>query len=125
MGNKKGGGIGSRATNAPTTYFTGQPSTRINPKGVSQVGQSIGNHATDSGRMLRGGVEPVRQGAMGGVGSVPLGNQTSLEAGQGPGSGRQVHACGSQQGLRSPAPIGPTRDTLAEFGNDSPNVKGR
>jgi hypothetical protein len=30
-----GGGMGSKATHAPTTYFTGQPSQRINPKGVS------------------------------------------------------------------------------------------
>jgi hypothetical protein len=55
MGNKKGGGIGSKAMNAPTTYFTGQPSTRINPRGVSQIGSSLGNHSTDNAKDSDGG----------------------------------------------------------------------
>jgi hypothetical protein len=100
MGNKKGGGIGSKATNAPTTYFTGQPSMRVNPRGVSQIGQSMGNHAmNDAGKVLRGQPEPVRAGAMGGMGSVPLGNQTSLNP------TRTVMPCGSQSGLSPAKPM--------------------
>jgi hypothetical protein len=127
MGNKPGGGIGSRATGRPTTYFTGRPSDRINPKGVSQIGQQMGNHSMDSGgKPLTRSVEPVRQGAMGGMGSVPLGNQIATNVGKGgPGAGRDVSRCGSQQGVSPSTPIGPTRDTLAEFGSDSPNVRGR
>lgn len=118
-----GGGSGSKSLGKPAQYFTGQPSTRISPKGVSQIGSQMGNHSTDSGgRKLTRAVEPVRQGAMGGMGSVPLGNQTALEAGQGPGSGRTTSKCGSQQGV-SPAPSIKGRDILSEYGNDSPSVR--
>ena len=112
---------------APTTYFTGQPSTKVSPKGVSQFGGSYGDHATGSGKVLRGAVEPVKVGSMpvGGPGGVPLGNQTALTAGQGAGAGRTVSRRGSQQGVSPSTPIGPTKDTLGEFGNDSPNVRGR
>jgi hypothetical protein len=72
-----GGGLGSRATGKATAYFTGQPSMKISPKGVSQIGQSMGNHATDSGRILNKAVEPVRGGAVGALGSVPLGNEVA------------------------------------------------
>ncbi len=111
MGNKKGGGIGSKAMNAPTTYFTGQPARRINEKGVSQIGQSLGNHSMSSGGKKLNPVEPVRAGAMGGIGLGPLGNQTSLEAGQGPGAGRSVSRCGSQTGV-SPQTLGPSKGEI-------------
>jgi hypothetical protein len=75
-----GGGPGSRAMHAPTTYFTGRPSTRISPKGVSQIGSSMGNKAMDNGgKVLRGAVEPVKLGAMGGMGSVPLGSEVQTD----------------------------------------------
>src|SRR6185503_8627295 len=103
---KPGGGMGSRATNAPTSYFTGIPSTRISPKGVSQIGSSMGNHSMDNGgKPLTRSVEPVRTGAVGG--SVRLGNETAIQAGQGPGAGRSVSRCGSQQGVSPSTPIGP------------------
>jgi hypothetical protein len=111
-GNRPAGGQGSRALGAPTTYFIGQPSTRIDPRGVSQIGSSIGNHSTDNAKRLTRSVEPVRTGERGCFG-VPLGNQTATEAGQGPGSGRNVSRCGSQQGVSPSKPIGPTKDTLA------------
>ena len=41
-GNRPGGGMGSRATAKTTVYHTGMPSTRISPKGVSQIGSSMG-----------------------------------------------------------------------------------
>jgi hypothetical protein len=101
----------------------GQPSTRINPRGVSQIGSSMGNKAMNDPKQLTKAVEPVRAGAMPGV---RLGNEVAKNVGGGgPGSGRSVMKSGSQHGHTSPAPIGPTRDTLAEFGNDSPNVRGR
>jgi hypothetical protein len=112
-GSRAGGGPGSRVIGKPTQYFVGRPSERINPRGVGQIGQSQGNHATASGKKLGKAIEPVRGPAVGGMGSVPLGNQTSLEAGQGPGAGREVMRCGSQQGVSPSTPIGPTRDTLA------------
>jgi hypothetical protein len=87
----KGGGIGSKATGRPTQYFVGQPSTRINPRGVSQIGQSLGNHSMDSGgKPLTRSVEPVRAGAMGGMGSVPLGSAVAQSTVCGPGGSRTV-----------------------------------
>jgi hypothetical protein len=119
MGNKKGGGMGSRSMNAPTTYFTGQPSTRINPRGVSQVGQAMGNHATDSGKILRGQPEPVRTGPVGGMGSVELGDSKALDVGGGgPGTGRVVMPCGSQSAPPAAPSIKGT-DILRQFGPDS------
>jgi hypothetical protein len=74
----------------------------------------MGSHSMDSGgKPLTRSVEPVRAGNVGAMGSVPLGNQTAMEAGQGPGVGRNVSRCGSQQGVSPSTPIGPTKDTLA------------
>jgi hypothetical protein len=126
--NKPGGGIGSRATNAPTTYFTGQPSLRINPRGVSQIGSALGNHSTDRSKVLTGAVEAVRQGAMGGMGSVELGNQCALDVGKGgPGTGRTVIPAGGKgtHGAVAGSPKPQGRDILSEFGSESPNVRGR
>jgi hypothetical protein len=86
-----GGGINSRV-NVTKPVRTGQPATKISPKGVSQYGSSIGNHATDSGRMLRGGVETPHLGPMSGPGSVKLGNEVAMNVGGGgPGSGRVLY----------------------------------
>jgi hypothetical protein len=122
----KGGGPGSRSLSNVTTYYGGRPSEKISPRGVSQFGSSIGNKATDSGgKNLRGGVEPVRGGAMGGMGSVPLGNTVAEQTICGVGGSRTVSRCGSQQGVSPATPIGPTKDTLAEFGADYQNAKTR
>jgi hypothetical protein len=126
MGNKKGGGIGSKATNAPTTYFTGQPSTKVSPRGVSQIGSSMGNHAmNDAGKILRGQPEPVRAGAMGKMGNTELGNACALDVGKGgPGTGRVTSQSGSHGLVTNPAPTR-GRDILSDFGPDSAGVRGR
>jgi hypothetical protein len=125
------GGPGSRSlTPKVTTYFGGQPSNNTSPRGVSQIGSSMGNHVggiEGGGKTVRGAVEPMYSGKVAGVGSTKLGNEVALNVGGGgPGAGRTVMRTGSQHGLASsPAPIGPTKDTLAEFGPDSPNAKDR
>jgi hypothetical protein len=122
-----GGGIGSRATTKVTVYNAGYPAERINPRGVSQIGESIGNHSTERGKKLTGGVEAVRGGALGALGSVPLGNQVSVSTQCGPGGSRNVYGSGSQGQTGpvagSPKPQG--ADILSEYGPDSPNVRGR
>ena len=122
------GGPGSRAMHAPTTYFTGHPGTKISPRGVSQIGSSMGNHSMDNaGKKLTKSVEPVRQGLVpiGGPHGVPLGVEVAASTVCGPGGSRSVSKSGSQHGLvTNPAPIG-GKDILSEFGNDSPNVRGR
>jgi hypothetical protein len=92
-----GGGINSRV-NVTKPVRTGQPATKISPRGVSQYGSSIGNHSTDSGRVLTKGVETTHQGPMGGPGSVKLGNEVALNVGGGgPGKGRVLYGqCGTQ-----------------------------
>jgi hypothetical protein len=91
---------------------TGQPSYGVNVRSVSQVGQSLGDHATEGKSVMRP-VEPYKDGRSPVGAGVPLGNLTSKTAGQGPGSGRTVSKCGSQQGVSPSTPIGPTKDTLA------------
>jgi hypothetical protein len=94
-GGGPGGGIGSRATHAPTTYFTGQPSTRINPGGASQ--NAYGNHSDSPSKTSNYRGEPMRQGAVGGPGSTKLGNECALDVGGGgPGKGRVVMPAGGQ-----------------------------
>ncbi len=126
--NKPGGGIGSKAMNAPTTYYTGQPSQRISPAGVSQIGHAMGNHSMSNAKVLRGAVEPARAGAVGAMGSVRLGNECALDVGKGgPGAGRTVMRAGGQAQhgpvAGSPAPQG--REILNDFGPDSAGVRGR
>jgi hypothetical protein len=122
MASKSGGGSTSRNVVRPGMR-NGQPARAQSPRGVSQIGSSMGNKAMNDPKKLTKAVEPVRAGAMP---DHRLGNEVAKNVGGGgPGSGRSVMKSGSQHGLPSPAPIGPTRDTLAEFGNHSPNVRGR
>jgi hypothetical protein len=119
------GGPGSRSLSKVNTYFGGRPSDRVSPGGVSQAGSAFGNHATDGGgKTLRGGVEPMMSGKLMRPGQPEMGNTLAPSTVCGPGGSRSVSKSGSQHGLAStPAPIGPTKDTLAEFGPDVPGRK--
>ena len=122
-----GGGIRSRVvTQRPVRV--GKGATRVNERGVSQIGQSLGDHITER-RQTVDPVERVRAGAMGGMGNVPLGNTVAKNVGAGgPGAGRNVMHCGSQGVHGSPNPGNPRpagRDMLAEFGRESPIVSER
>jgi hypothetical protein len=94
MASKSGGGSTSRNVVRPGMR-NGQPSTRINPRGVSQIGSSMSNHSMDSsGKKLTKSVEPVRGASMPGV---KLGNEVAKNVGGGgPGAGRQVMGSGTQ-----------------------------
>jgi hypothetical protein len=90
--NKKGGGSGSKVvTERPVRV--GNRSDVVNPRAVSQVGQSLGNKAsTGSGKTVRP-VENAYTGRLpaGGPGGVPLGNEVALNVGGGgPGKGRNL-----------------------------------
>jgi len=95
---------------------------------VSQIGSSLGNHATEASGKLRNAVEPVHVGAMGGMGSVPLGNAKALDVGKGgAGTGRVIYGSGTN---KTYGPVAGTsrpqgRDILNDFGPDSPGVRGR
>ena len=115
---KSGGGItGKNVVRGPGRM--GQPAREMRPKGVSQIGQQMGNHATGSGKNLTRSVEAVRGQS---VRSVTLGNETSKSAGQGPGSGRTVMATGSQgqHGAVAGSPPQQGRDILGPRGGRQP-----
>lgn len=90
-----GGGMGSRkVTQRPVK--TGSPAQGIRERGVSQIGSSLGNKSTNSGKMLRKAVEPVRGGPTPAGGNVPLGNEVSATTACGPGGSRVVMKSGGQ-----------------------------
>ena len=121
-----GGGIRSRVvTQRPVRV--GKGATRVNERGVTQIGQSLGDHITER-RQTVDPVERVRAGAMGGMGNVPLGNTVAKNVGKGgPGAGRTLYGqCGSQ-GQHGPSAPGsaPAKNTdiLRQFGPDVPGRK--
>jgi hypothetical protein len=116
-GNRPGGGPGSRVVVEPRVYYPGK-STVVSPAGVSQIGSSLGDKATNRSKLLPNAVEPVRKGEA--VHPVPMGNAVSAATVCGPGGSRQVMASGTQQQYGQPegrpAPQG--RDILRDFGPD-------
>jgi hypothetical protein len=104
--NKPAGGLGSRVVTKQSVR-NGMPARNQSPRGVSQIGSSMGNHATEGGgKTLKGGVEQVQRGVIPGVGSVKLGNEVAKNVGGGgPGTGRVVMGCGTQ-GMHGPAAPG-------------------
>lgn len=117
------GGIQSKnVTQRPVK--TGQPAHRKRHEAVAQIGSVLGNHVTSHSRSIWGAKEVIEGGLIPGVGSQRLGNEVAKSTVCGPGGSRTVYAQGTQQSgaVRS---MGSTRDTLAEFGPDSPNVAAR
>jgi hypothetical protein len=127
-GHKPAGGLRSRnVTERPVRY--GERARKINERGVSQIGQSLGDHITER-RQVVNPVEKVRGELKpsGGPGGVMLGNETAKLCGP-RGEGRTLYGkAGSQQQYGAAAPgSAPAKNTdiLNQFGNDSPNVAGR
>jgi hypothetical protein len=98
-GHRPAGGIGSNKS-VEKPVKTGQRARAVSPRGVSQIGSSIGNHSTDRAGKLTKGVEPVHgpKKPAGGPGGIELGNQCALNVGGGgPGTGRTLYGqCGTQ-----------------------------
>ena len=113
MASKAGGGILSNKLKQ-VGVRTGQPAREMRVRGVSQIGQSTGNHATAQGKPLTKSVEPVRGSVMPGVGSVRLGNEVAASTECCPGGSRTVHRSGSQ-GQQGPANRGFPRPTPGEL----------
>jgi hypothetical protein len=127
-GHQPGGGYHSNKR-VEKPVIVGRRAEAINERGVSQIGQSIGNKVTDRAGTLSRAVEPVR-GAVrpeGSPGGVKLGNVLAASAVCGPGGSREVSKSGTQQqwgGVAgSPKPQG--REILREFGPDVPGRGGR
>jgi hypothetical protein len=126
---RSGGGITGKNVTRQSVR-TGQPAREMRPKGVSQIGQAVGNHAMDSGKILRKSAEAVRgeRNPAGGPGGVRLGNEVALNVGKGgAGAGRTIHPIGGQgqHGAVSGTPGPAGRDILGAFGPESAGVRGR
>jgi hypothetical protein len=108
-GHKPGGGIASRQ-HVKTAVRTGAAPAGKRPAAVAQIGKSVGNHATGQGKTLPYRGETMRtQGRP----NERLGNEVALNVGTGgPGAGRTVYGCGSQQGVSSNRQMPPGRDAL-------------
>lgn len=111
-----GGGYGSRTIVKSAAPKTEPKARAINPKGVSQIGSSMGNKVMDRGKVVHGAIEPVRDGK--GY-AMPVGPSDNVKA-VGVGGGRTVYHCGTQAqtgpAAGQPKPAG--RDILSEFGPD-------
>ena len=122
-GHRPGGGIASRQR-VDKPVKVGAAAREIRPAGVSQIGSSMGNRATNGGRTISGAVEAVRGKALPAGLSVPLGNAVAAQTKAGPGGSRVVMRSG-QQGTHGPVNPGLPRpgaggDILREFGPDVP-----
>jgi hypothetical protein len=103
-GNRKGGGLGSRVVRE-VPVRVGNRSDVVNPRGVSQVGQSLGNHVTESARKGQP-VENVYAGRLpaGGPGGIALGNAKALDVGKGgAGAGRNLYGQSGSNKTYGPA----------------------
>ena len=101
-GNRPAGGIGSRVNVSPPSR-TGQPARGVNPGHVAQHGVALGNKAMNDPKRLNPAEPKFTQAPV--SGGVKLGNQTSKEAGMGPGAGRTVMRSG-MQGTHGPVAPG-------------------
>jgi hypothetical protein len=119
----KGRNQGSQSRNVTERPVrVGARSDNVNVRGVSQIGQALGNKAgTDLGRKVNP-VEATYKGRApaGGPGGVMLGNQKALDVGKGgPGTGRNLWGKSGSNCVTGPvapamgAPRPKGRDTLA------------
>jgi hypothetical protein len=119
-GKGSGGGLGMNKVKHRSAPKAEPKPKAIRPSGAASIGLSYGSHITGkSDTSYRG---PKFEGGKGY--STPVGPTDNVKA-VGVGGGRTIHACGSQQGLSPVRPVSKGRDTLAEFGADSPIVRTR
>jgi hypothetical protein len=98
-GKGSGGGLGSNKVVRPP-YRNGSAARVQNVKGVSQIGQSLGNHATGSPRLMQGVAVTTMGPAMSGA---RLGSEVAASTVCGPGGSRSVMR-NSTQGQHGPVP---------------------
>src|SRR5262245_42537277 len=87
-----GGGFGSNKHTRVEVHY-GQQSKGRNPRAVSQIGQSMGNHATEhTGKMNRNEVIERMQHPAPTAAGIGLGNELAGNVGKGgPGAGRKLY----------------------------------
>jgi hypothetical protein len=110
---KSGGGITSNKLLTSKGYKTEPVPPAVSPAGVAQQGMATQFRKEElyQGKGYQTGPQQ----------STGIARATFNSAKAGPGSGRTIYASGSQSPTPTPKPVGPTRDTLAEFG---PKISG-
>jgi hypothetical protein len=101
---------------------TGTGSHNARPAGVAQFGYSVGDHATNSGKSSGYRGEKLHGPASRDFQQTKFGNEVALNVkGGGPGTGRTIYHCGTQDThgsvAGSPKPKG--REILSQFGPES------
>jgi hypothetical protein len=115
-GHKPAGGLHSRQVRHTSAPKVEPRSRAINPSGVNQLGNLVGDHVTHSGKSTGYRGEPLIRGT--GY-NAPVGPTNMMPSS--PGSGREVMRSGQQgqhgsvAGNRSPQ----GRDILGSFGPES------
>jgi hypothetical protein len=100
-GHRPAGGAGSKNVVRPPVR-TGQKATGINPGGVSQLGEAVGNHGTGDRQHSTYRGDPWFDGKVPAGGNQKLGNQVAASTVCGPGGSRTVMRSGAQ-GQHGPA----------------------
>ena len=91
-GHKPAGGIASRnVANVRAPKVEPRPN-KMNVKGVSQIGQALGNHITEASKVLKGVAKPVYDGR----GYAPPVGPTDNVSAVGVGGGRNIYRSGFQ-----------------------------
>jgi hypothetical protein len=110
-GHRPGGGMGSNKVVERSAPKAEPRARAVSPAAVSQLGGHLGDHATGEGKILPGGGSSLYAGE----GKILPGGGSSLYAGpgysnvgprptqEGPGGGRTVMHCGSQDMHGAPA----------------------
>jgi hypothetical protein len=116
-----GGGIGMNKNVSPPVR-TGSGSRNARPAGVAQIGYSVSDHATNSGRSSGYKGEALHGPASRNFQQIKFGNEVALNVGKGgPGTGRTLYGQSGTQGQHGSVagtnkPAG--RDILGAFGPD-------
>lgn len=117
-GNRKpGGGYGS-AVNREVGNRLGRGAQEMRPRGVSQIGESIGNKSTETGKVKGIPSEKIQGKSLPAGLSVELGNSRALNVGGGgPGAGRKLYgqSGSNRQYGTSPAGLPRIADTRGQW----------
>jgi hypothetical protein len=118
-GHRPGGGIAS-TQHVKTSVRTGAGSFNARPAGIAQIGYAVGDHSTSNGRSTGYRGEKLHGPNERNFQQTKFGNEKALDVGKGgPGTGRTVYHCGSQDQHGSGGPQKPQgRPILSEYGPD-------
>jgi hypothetical protein len=106
-GSASGGSRSRTVTQRPIK--TGSAAKRVSPSAVSQMGSAMGNHATETAKLLKNPADALYGGRPPAGSGQPLGNAVAAATKCGPGGSRTLYGqSGSNQQYGSANPGNPT-----------------